>query len=70
MSWRPEFFEWLDHQLIVAEDWPYVGMNFRGDPDLVIPLGEHLDDRGNKLIFRFLMSFIIFIIITFFIYMS
>lgn len=53
MSWRLEFFEWLDHQLIVVQDWPYAKTNFRGDPDLLLPPGEHWDERGNKVIFYF-----------------
>jgi len=32
MAWRPEFFIWLHHQLIVVEDWPYVGIDFTGTP--------------------------------------
>ncbi|CAA3018921.1 Hypothetical predicted protein [Olea europaea subsp. europaea] len=40
MAWRPEFFIWLRHQMIAVEDWPYVGTDFTGDPDLALPAGE------------------------------
>jgi hypothetical protein len=26
--------------------FPYVGVDFRGDPDMVLPPGEAFDDRG------------------------
>lgn len=45
MSWRPEFFGWLHHQLIVVEDWPYAGTDFTGDPDLPLPEGEEWDEE-------------------------
>ena len=33
------FFDWLDSQIIMIEDYPYAGMNFTGDPELVLPPG-------------------------------
>jgi len=48
MSWRPEFFIWLRHQMIVVEDWPYAGTDFTGDPDLPLPNGEDWDEELGK----------------------
>ena len=45
MSWWPEFFIWLRHQLIVVEDWQYAGTNFMGDPDLPLPEGEEWEEE-------------------------
>ena len=44
VSWGTLFREWLDRQTIFVEDWPYVGMDFRNDPDMLLPAGEHWDD--------------------------
>ena len=35
-----EYFRWLRNQLFVIQDFPYVGMDYRGDPDMTLPLGE------------------------------
>ena len=45
MSWRPEFFGWLRHQLIVVEDWPYARTDFTGDPNLPFPEGDDWDEE-------------------------
>ena len=48
MAWRPEFFIWLQHQLIVVEDWPYAGTDFTGDPNQPLPEGEDWDEELGK----------------------
>jgi hypothetical protein len=35
---------WQMPQVILR--YPYVGVDFRGDPDMVLPLGEVFDHRG------------------------
>jgi len=35
----------------MIKDYPYVGMEFRGDPDLVLPDGVHWDITGMLLMF-------------------
>ena len=37
-TWDDEFFLWWREQIIDVDDYPYVRMDFRGDPDLVLPL--------------------------------
>lgn len=49
VSWGVFFREWLDHQVIFVEDWRYAGIDFRGDPDMPLPAGEHWDDGGKTL---------------------
>ena len=31
------FFAWWEQQIIAVDDYPYAGLDFRGDPDLVLP---------------------------------
>ena len=40
------YFDWLRHQVFSVQDFPYSGLDFRGDPDMVLPQGEQWDDRG------------------------
>ena len=53
ISWRLEFFDWLHHQLIVMEDWPYSGTDFIGDPYLSLQEGEDWDEDLGKTHFLF-----------------
>jgi hypothetical protein len=43
-----DFFAWLRRQLIVIEDFPYAGVDFRGSMDLVLPDGIDWDASGMK----------------------
>ncbi len=40
------YFNWLENQVFSILHFPYAGMDFRGDPDMVLPQGEQWDDRG------------------------
>jgi len=33
-----DLFSWWEQQIITMDDYPYVGMDFRGDSDLALPL--------------------------------
>ena len=35
-------------QLLMVEDYAYVGTDFSGDPDLLLPLGGQWGDIGKK----------------------
>lgn len=35
------FFEWLSGQIVMIDDYAYEGMDFIGDPDLMLPLGTN-----------------------------
>lgn len=49
---KPEHFQWLENQVFVIQDFPYAGIDFRGDPDMVLPPGEQWDESG-KILFNF-----------------
>ena len=49
-----DFYFWWEWQLPTLEQFPYAGMDFRGDPDLILPLGGAWGELGNFLIFKFL----------------
>jgi hypothetical protein len=42
-----DFFFWWRRQVIALDDYPYVGIDFRGDPNIPIPLGAAYSDIGN-----------------------
>ena len=49
-----DFYFWWERKLPTLEHFPYAGMDFRGDPDLVLPPGGAWGELGNFLIFKFL----------------
>ena len=46
-NWDDEFFLWWGEQVISVEDYPYVGMNFKADPYLVLPPGATWEVIGK-----------------------
>ena len=48
ISFSKTFFKWFDHQEMVYARSPYAGMDFRGDPDLVLLVGEQWGAMGNS----------------------
>lgn len=36
-TWDDEFFQWWGEHVILVEDYPYDGMDFREDLDLILP---------------------------------
>jgi len=59
MHFPPHFFSWLHHQLIVVDDYVYVGIDFRWDLDLHLPPDEQWTNAGKTyfLDFSSFMSF-------------
>jgi len=53
MHYPPQFFAWLECQLLVVDDYAYVGMDFMWDLDLPLPPGEQWTDAGKNLVFYF-----------------
>lgn len=39
LSFDVGFFEWRESQIPMIEDFPYVGVDFRGDEDLILLVG-------------------------------
>ena len=42
------FLEWFNRQEMVFSEYPYAGMDFQGDPDLVLPAGEQWGTIGKN----------------------
>jgi hypothetical protein len=42
------FFDWLRTQMLMVDDYAYVGLDFHGDPDLALPEGSQWGDIGKK----------------------
>ena len=42
-----DFYIWWERQLLALEQFPYAGMDFRGDPDLVLPPGGIWGEMGK-----------------------
>jgi len=49
IRFSPSYFRWLNNQLFVIEDFPYAGMDFRGDREMTLPPGEQWDDSGKNI---------------------
>jgi len=47
VSFSGTFFKWFKCQEMVFSKYPYAGMDFRGDPDLVLPAGEQWGAIGK-----------------------
>ena len=47
ISFSSTFFEWFDCQEMVFMEYPYAGMDFRGDPDLVLPVAAQWGAIGK-----------------------
>ena len=42
------FFDWLQTQMLMVNDYAYVGLDFRGDPYLSLPEDAQWGDLGKK----------------------
>jgi hypothetical protein len=42
------FFDWLQNQMLMVDDYTYAGLDFRGDPDLSLPEDAQWGDLGKK----------------------
>ena len=62
VRFTPEYFRWLEDQVFSIQDFPYAGVDFRGDPDMVLPPGEQWDDIGNFIFHKFFFKLSIFFV--------
>ena len=60
------FFQWLSNQILMIEDYAYVGTDFKGDPDLSLPPGRQWGDMGKKQ--KLKIDICVFCLLMFFIY--
>jgi hypothetical protein len=42
------FFDWLQNQMLMVDDYAYVGLDFRGYPDLALLEDAQWGDLGKK----------------------
>jgi hypothetical protein len=42
------FFDWLQTQMMMVDNYAYAGLDFRGDPDLALPEDAQWGDLGKK----------------------
>jgi hypothetical protein len=62
-----KFFSWWVRQIPAIEDYPYVGINFSRDPEMLVPPGEERGEMGKFFFcFRKLFNFYVFSYISIF----
>jgi len=52
-----KFFDWWAHQILAIEDYPYAGISFLRDPDMLVPPSEERNEIGNIYTFLKLLNF-------------
>jgi hypothetical protein len=52
-SFDDEFFAWLLRQIPVIEDYPYAGIDFSRDPEILVPPNEERGEMGKFASFVF-----------------
>jgi hypothetical protein len=50
VKYNDVFFDWWRPQLLMVDNYAYVGLDFRGDPNLVLPEEFQWGDLGKKYI--------------------
>ena len=57
--YNDDFFFWWGRQIISLDDYPYVGIDFRGDLDISLPLGAAYGAIGKQ--YFLYISFFVFL---------
>jgi hypothetical protein len=57
IKYNDSFFDWLRPQMLMVNDYAYVGLEFQGDPDLALPEGAQWGDLGKKYTFLLFKCF-------------
>ena len=63
VKFEAPFFRWLSDQILMIEDYAYVGMDFWRDPNLPLPPGTQWGDIGKK---NYLICWLCFYIFMFY----
>jgi hypothetical protein len=50
VKYNDVLFDWLRTQMLMVNNYSYDSVEFRGDPDLVLPKGSQWGDIGKKYI--------------------
>jgi hypothetical protein len=56
--YNEDFFYWWQRQVISLDDYPYAGIDFRGDPDMPLPPGTAYGDIGMSNVFKYFIFFV------------
>ena len=51
--YNDELFFWWRQQVITLDDYPYIGIDFRGDTDMPLPPGFAYKDIGTSKLFKY-----------------
>ena len=51
------FFAWFQQQIVAINEYAYTGVDFRGDPDLVLPEGAQWGAIGKNDLTMFFLFF-------------
>ena len=43
----PSYFRWMDRKFFFIEDFPYAEIDFRGDREMTLPVGEQWDESSK-----------------------
>jgi hypothetical protein len=57
--YNDEFFFWWRRQVIAIDDYPYARINYRGDPNMPLPLDSTYGDIG-MIFFLYIFHFLCF----------
>jgi hypothetical protein len=60
VKYKDVFFNYLRTQILMVDDYAYVGLDLRGDSDLALPKGSLFGDIGKKEIL-FISCFLLFL---------
>lgn len=48
VRFMPAYFRWLNNQLFVIQVFPYAGMDYHGDRDMILPSEKQWDDSDVR----------------------
>ena len=65
VKFEATFFHWPIDQILMIEDYAYVGANFKDDPDLPLPPSAQWGDIGKNQNPKMLIMFLYFYILCF-----
>ena len=60
IPYQTDLFLWWQRQIVFIDDYPYVGIDFLGDPYMPLSLGATYGDIGNETQLTFIFWVIIF----------
>jgi hypothetical protein len=56
-----KLFEWYAHHIPVIEEYPYAGIRFLKDPDILVPPGKEHGEIGNIYFLSYYIFYFLYI---------